>query len=212
MTLDVASNLPQEGYDGIEVDPEDLITVWYDDNGISVENAKRLWVATFVLTAESGVPEFEGLNGFSILADKLESDGWHVAITCHDQCGNGNGFTSDGVKGILSITNATGVEVVKMKFAGITEGDKKVFYGSGVGKTDPPVYEPFISEKFDLNSDGAIDLLDLVAALGYYKVNSNDAAWEVAKYANFSASSDLTQKVEEINVTDFIFLLNKMQW
>ena len=178
-----------------------MITVWYDDYGISVENAHQLFAATFALTVASGTPVFEGVNNFSIVtpAAIYEDDLWYVTL---DYIGDEeDGFTSDGVEDILWISDATGVEIKGALLIGFDENGEEVHFDYGFGENKPPV----VSVKYDLNEDDEIDLLDLVIALNYYKVESTDDNWEEAKFVDFNGDG-------KVNSSDFVFLLNKIAW
>ena len=181
------------------------LTVWFSDDEISVENANRLGIATFWLTAEIGEPIFQGLNDFSIVTPAAIDDNglWRVTLVCFPgECGNGDGFTSPDEAGIAAIYGASGVEVVAALLSSYGADGTAVEFTYGFGENDTPV----VSAEYDLNGDNVIDQFDLVMALRYYTVNSNDTYyWDEAKIADFNGDG-------EIGIPDFRLLLQNMAW
>jgi hypothetical protein len=174
------------------------LIVWYDDEGISLENANRLFAATLWFEIESGTPVFEGLNGFSVL-DETFKDGLYGVRLGYLVAG-GNGFTSLDETDILSITGAEGVAVKGGQISGFDANGKPVHFEFG-SVVKEPVYVP----KYDLNDDGEIDQLDLVIALSWYKAAEGDANWNDAKIADYNRD-------KEIGIVDFMMLLQNIAW
>ena len=203
------------GYDGIEgeppVDPGEKtgIGVRYDDGAVAIKDANRLAVATLWVKADSGTPEFAGLNNFTVLNSALVGDQYRVTLGY--LVSGGAGFTSE-YAGLVTISGATGVEIVRARFSGYDENgvavdmsyylDKETGGGVVIPPDDPPVDPPI---NYDLNGDGVVDQLDLAIALGFYMVNGGDATWNSAKIADFN-------KDGIVDIEDFIRLLNNMTW
>ena len=190
------------------IEPVELngLGVIYNDNAVVVKNAERLAVATLWFSVVSGRPQFEGLNNFTVLDSTLV--GGQHRVTLGYMVAGGQGFTSANA-GLVKITGATGLNLLKARFSGYDENGKagdftyiveKNTSGGVIIPPDPPIVDPV---NYDLNNDGAVDQLDLAIALSFFTVNGGDANWNSAKIADFN-------KDGIIDIEDFILLLNHM--
>ena len=184
--------------------------VRYNDGAVVVKKAERLAVATLWFTVNSGTPQFTGLNNFSVLDSAV--DGNRYRVTLGYLVAGGAGFTSDNA-GLLTISGATGVNLVNARFSGYdangNAGDISYYVekdnsgGDIIPPVDPPIVDPIA--KYDLNNDGVVDQLDLAIALSFFTVNGGDANWNSAKIADFNNDG-------RVDIEDFILLLNHMVW
>ena len=141
-------------------------------------------------------PSFEGLNNFTILDNELV--GGQYRVTLGYVVAGGQGFTSANA-GILTISGATGVNLVNAKFVGYDDNGDAVEVDSNVVKDTtggiilPPGDDPTQVVNYDLNNDKVVDQLDLAIALKYFTTDNS--------IADFN-------KDGTVDIEDFILLLN----
>ena len=182
--------------------------VYYNDSAVYAVNANRLAVATLWLEIAYGTPRFVGLNDFTVL-DAAFTDGLY-RVTLGYLVAGGNGFTGINA-GLLKISGAAGVEILRARLVGYDENGGAVDFNCYVEKDaggfvippyddDPTIVEPV---NCDLNGDGFADQLDLAVALSFYMAGSGDEIWNAARIADFNND-------EIVDIEDFIMLLYNM--
>ena len=190
----------------LEFHGSEAIGVYYNDSAVYAVNANRLAVATLWLEIASGTPRFAGLNDFTVL-DAVFSDGLY-RVTLGYLVAGGNGFTGINA-GLLKISGAAGVEILRARLVGYDENGGAVDFDCYVekdtggiiippGDDDPPIVD---TVNYDLNNDGVVEQLDLAIALSYFTANIGDVNWNDAEMADFNDDGI-------VDIEDFIRLIN----
>ena len=197
-----SGEIPQYILDEVDIEEPLVMTLWYDDENITVENVSKIAAVTLwmeIAEVEGAEPFFEGLNGFDVLDVKQNEDGLYGVILAYLAPG-GQGFTTEGKADILQIIGAKGVLVVSARVSGY-KADGSAYDLTYNLLPNDPTFVPH----YDLNGDGIIDQLDLVIALKFYHAERGDANWELAKASDFDNNGI-------VNIKDYIHLLQHMEW
>ncbi len=174
-----------------------------DEAATFVVSAKdMLDTATANLTLELpvdvlGEPELTGLNGWYVIGYTYENGVLDVTI------GNHEATSDEGFVDILSISMApTGepgdarVLITEALFAAY-EGEGERFINGILGDCDVTI--AVTHNRYDVNRDGIVDLLDITRAQRYYGLTEESEKW----YADADVNNDGI-----VNITDMILVMN----
>ncbi|MBP3311720.1 MAG: metallophosphoesterase [Butyricicoccus sp.] len=159
----------------------------------SMNNMERVAAATltFEVSDKSLVKDgkLTGLNGFKLLdAVKWSEDGDKLTGTLTLSYLNGGSLTNAALTDIARLTfAATGesgkaaVKLTGVQVAGYDESGEAVFLDSTIAGGEAVTA---IGSKYDVNTDGVVDLRDIVHAQKFYQLTANSANWEQAKHCD----------------------------
>ena len=160
---------------------------------ISLSEASRIATVQVTFQTASETASVIGKNGFSLIGDikKSSVDGMctYTAVL---------GFlTSD--KSLFSCTENTEIariltdmEQPSVKISALTiagwDSDEIVSYGT-VNEISPDEAVFVASPDYDINGDGAVDLLDITEAQLYYRANAGSSEWDKAQRCDFNGDN-----------------------
>lgn len=169
---------------------------------LNMNRAKGVAAVQVTFTASSSDVDIHGANGFTYLdADTVVlADGTFaktaVFVYLPDEAGNGTGvnFDCDAPTTIASFAVggiAQKFTVTSLVAAGYDAEGNEVYISSDHVAVDP---DHAVYVGYDLNSDGKVDLLDIVTAQNYYQVSRDDADWSSAAYCDVNGDGVIDMK------------------
>jgi len=177
---------------------------------LALSNAVNVLAVDFEFKVDGAMlvgNSFEGLNGFTMLesvnwTDKVDGT-WTGAVKLGYTEGD-YGFTEEPYTDIARLVfDSTGLlgeaslTIKKLEITGLDQAIGEVVYynviiEAGIGTT-------IILNKYDLNKDGVVDLIDLGIMLLYVGFNENDPEWATLVKVNDRNGIGITPKDCDVN-------------
>ena len=128
--------------------------------------------------------KLEGESGFTSLGVKWNSDGTGTAALSYLQDGAGGSLTKLPLTDIANLYFKTqqdsgtyGIELTDVAVAGYDAEGNAVFFTTEIqnSRAEITVADP---DRYDVNKDGVVDLLDITYCQKYYRETSSSAGWD----------------------------------
>ena len=139
---------------------------------------------TFKKDVDLQYDKLEGESGFTSLGVKWNSDGTGTAALSYLQDGAGGSLTKLALTDIANLYFKTqqdsgtyGIELTDVAVAGYDAEGNAVFFTTEIqnSRAEITVADP---DRYDVNKDGVVDLLDITYCQKYYRETSSSAGWD----------------------------------
>ncbi|MBP3362021.1 MAG: S8 family serine peptidase [Clostridia bacterium] len=173
----------------------------------SLEKIARVATVSFTFEKDSELSflNLSGRSGFTPLGIKWNDDNTGVAALSYLQDGAGGCLTKEAICDIARIEFETesigeyGIRLTGVAVSGYDENGKAVYFTTSIA-SDSAKIAVSKQDRYDLNRDGVVDLLDITYCQKFYRMNSGLSGWADIAYCDLDGSGI-------IDVQDMIILL-----
>lgn len=175
---------------------------------LQLEQMERVATVSFTFKQDEDLQytNLEGESGFTPLGVKWNSDGTGTAALSYLRDGAGGSVTKEALTDIATLcfetqndNGAYGIELTGVAVSGYDAQGNAVFFTTEI-KTNRAEITVADQNKYDLNKDGVIDLLDITYCQKYYRETSSSADWDDISNCDLDGNGI-------IDVEDMILLL-----